>query len=499
MKLSLPKLFSKKAKANKPVSYAYTTNQPYNITKWNRKRQRSNVQAKHEDKLVSNADRQQLRIEARNQYRNNPLARAIAHRLQTAVVGNWGLIPQFEGEKQWGSKAERLFMEWAKIADIQGHDLIEIQKLIVNALLLDGEIFVLQLSSGLIQTIEAERIFTPNEFKDDPFVYDGIRVNNYGRPLGYYVNERNENGYADSSNYSYKLAKDVIHIRAKDRIDQLRGVPLITPALEKLIDLYETQIALQSKIKTESKMAVAIKNNGSDTGAGNLGDRFAGNLSGGTDEDEGTKLEYIYDNSVFYLQEGEDISTVESKNPNSNYQSYIDTLVTEICASVGLSSEFVTCKYGSSYIASRGSLLITQTTVEEYQLILELFMQRLWNWRIFKEIQNGNLANPPRDNEGLPTFFRVNWVAPRIPSLDESAEANADALQWKNASTSLTKIAKKRGYDFQTLMDERISEAEYIIQKAKDKNIPLWMLFPPSAGIPITYEEPKEANREETK
>jgi lambda family phage portal protein len=463
----------------------------YDIAKPNVKRRRTYVAAKDEDRLITASDRQQIRKETRNAYRNNSLVRAIHDRIVTAAVGSYGLLPQSEAtDKDFRKTMESAFNEWSKIADYrQRADLVELQRMTVSHLLLDGEIFFIQLSNGQIQPIEAERVFTPDKYKADPDVIDGIRLDGTGKILGYYFAKRNDQGYADMSNHEYVLAKNVIHVRMQNRIDQIRGISSFAPALEKIIDLMEFESAILMKAKAEAKRGYAIKSDSAEVAVGNLGDRFGG---GNTSADE-IRYERILDGTVYYLNENESIDSLETKTPHASYQSYIDSLVTEICSCLGVSSEWILNKFNTSYIASRASMITTETTIESYQLSLEIqLMQRLWNWQVFKQSQAGNITKLSFDGDGKPDWFKVNWIYNRLPNLDDKAIADADAAQWKNCTTSLTRMAKQKGFDFDTLLSERTNEARKIIESAEKFNIPLWMLFPPSAGLPIQniYETP---------
>ena len=484
MRFDIGKLFGKKA-ATKPVM---PLAQGYDVARPSNRRRIARVPAKDEDRLLGAIDRQQLRVESRNAYRNNPLARAIHDRVLAAVVGAYGLLPQSEASnKAWASEMEKAFLEWSKVADYrQRSDLVELQRMAVSHLLIDGEAFFILLSNGQIQPVEPERIFTGHKFKDDEQVIDGIRVDDAGRIKGYYVADRNSQGYADATNHSYIAARDMIHVRQQNRFDALRGVPFFAPVLSKIIDFHETEEALLMKVKGEAKRGFAIKSDVAEMGGGNLQSRNNGYALGNS-TDGGTEYESILEGSVYYLNEGETIDPLETKSPNSNHAPYVQQLVIDICSGLGLSDEWVLNHFGTSYIASRASMITTETTIEQIQLVLEIqMMQRLWNWQCFKQFQAGRVSQPSLDANGMADFFRVNWIYNRLPNLDEEAIAKADAAQWRNATTSLTRLAKQHGTDFDTLLNERLLEAKKIVDLARANNVPEWYLFPPQAGMPIT-------------
>ncbi len=438
-----------------------------------------------EDRLLGTGDRTRLRLEALDLWRNNALARAITDRLVDAAVGA-GFSPQAKTSNAgWNWLAEQRMKEWGRLADYrQRCDLVDLERLSLAAMFVEGEVFWLLVADGTIQPVACDRCSTPAKFQADANVIDGVRVGKDGVIAGYYFLERSPTGRPDPDRWTYREARDVIHLRRLGRIDQIRGVSALAPVLPKLRDLDDLEQSVLSKARLDAKRAFAIRSGGDD-GPGNLGQR-SGGWATGDEATGGTQYESILDDAVYYLGEGESIDPLESKTPNGTYQGFVSDLVSEICAGVGLAPEFVSLKFNTSYIASRGALISTEATLKTWQRSLSAGLQRLWNWRVAKMVKAGELpAAPPLPN-GASTWWMHVWVAPRMVALDRHAEATADAAEWKNGTTSLNGICRERGVEWEDVLNERVEEAKAIMQAAQDNAVPLWMLLAPPAGLPTT-------------
>lgn len=435
-----------------------------------------------EDQLIDRCGASQ---QARFYFRTNSLARACHDRLVDGICSSTGLIPQAKtSSPAWNEEAEAWFNEWAKVSDYRQRDnLVTLQRLATSHLVLDGEMFFLLLSNGQLQAIEPSRIATPKGLLSDPYVIDGVRLNREGIALGYYVADRSTNGYPDTDRATFVGASDIIHIRRNVRADQVRGMSAYLPILGKLAQMADYQEALLTKAQLEAKRAYAVHTEGEASGPGNLGDRIAGWASGNA-TDGGSQYEYINDAEVYYLSPNEKISALESNTPHANHVPYIDALTVDICSAMGISPEWVSLKYQTSYIASKGALISTAQTIDSYQFTLESqMMQRLWNWRIAKAIKAGELLPAPSGRNGASEWYRTHFVYPRMVALDRGDEAAADAQQWRNGTTSLTRQAKEYGVEYTEILAERVAEAKAIMTAAETNGIPLYMLLPPPAGL----------------
>ena len=83
--------------------------------------------------------------------------------------------------------------------------------------------------------IEPDRVATPLSMVGKLDVHDGIKVDENGKPIEYYVSKRHPGstrGDAYTAEYFTVPARDMIHVYLKERAGQTRGYPWLGPTLE---------------------------------------------------------------------------------------------------------------------------------------------------------------------------------------------------------------------------------------------------------------------------
>ena len=213
-----------------------------------------------EDKAITELGRENVRLECRDLRRNNAVVAGIVERFADNVIGN-GIKPQAKtSNHEWNEQAEAFFNEWAKIADYrQRLNLWEIQRLIVQSRMTDGESGFVLVKNGQIQPVEAERIRQPSPSKEG--VYEGVAVNDNGIRTGYYIHNRDkQSGAFTGKDFAFVSADDFKHCMRAMRFDQVRGIPELAPVVNAIKDLGEYCEATLLKAKNEAKRFYTVEN-----------------------------------------------------------------------------------------------------------------------------------------------------------------------------------------------------------------------------------------------
>lgn len=198
-----------------------------------------------------------LRARSRDQAFNNDYARKFLSMVQNNVIGQKGIVIQSKVLDENGDapdlKAQKAiedaFKDWgSKHADIKGkHTWLEIQSLAIRTIAQDGEVLIRKHGTGKygyqLELIDPELLdVTYNTQKENGNVIRfGIEFDSIGRVVAYHITQQ-ENGIginAYQSSYNKKdpkrvLAQDIFHLYLSDFIDQKRGLPWMSSALQRM-------------------------------------------------------------------------------------------------------------------------------------------------------------------------------------------------------------------------------------------------------------------------
>ena len=172
----------------------------YDATVDKHRRQPPPSSTKDEDLILKPADRRKLVAQSRDIHRNFTIAgwmirKHLDYTSTFAFQARTGLPEvdeQMEGLIRWWSRPAN--------CDVAGrHTLQRLTRLWEERRTIDGDVFVLKLSDGRVQSIEAGRIRTPDSglpkgMKKSDFTH-GVQVRKGGAPKAYVVCKRDKAGW----------------------------------------------------------------------------------------------------------------------------------------------------------------------------------------------------------------------------------------------------------------------------------------------------------------
>ena len=236
-----------------------------------------------------------LRQRSRMLYMSAPVATSAINTNRTKIVGTGltlkatvdrnvlGLSP--EKAKEWQSKTEAEFRLWAenrRSCDAMGlNDFYGLQQLALKSWLMSGDVFaVVKIRDpdklhpyGLrLHLVEADRVSTPDKLggmldglgytegtnpNTGNKIYDGVEVDSSGMIVAYHVRNTYPHEWRNDITKWQRVESvgattglpQILHIMESERPDQYRGVPLIAPIIEPL---------LQLRRYTESELLAAL-------------------------------------------------------------------------------------------------------------------------------------------------------------------------------------------------------------------------------------------------
>ncbi len=451
----------------------------YDAAETRKRRRTSTVDTRGEDKVLKSQDRDRVISDSRNLRRNAAIV-AWAIRKHQDYVSTFsfrcrcsaGAPPELrEMLAQLDDQIEGLVRWWARPlnCDASGRFSLEEQCRLWEGLrTTDGDCFIVKLQDGTLQTIEGDRVRTPNNVGNftelDPkgFVH-GIEIKG-GRPSRYALCEHAEvGGYV----LKYLVPESQIYHHGyfeRPLTEQVRGISPLASAINSFCDIYEATEYALAKMKLSQIFALKL------------------NVSGEADDPEdGQPFTFDFGSGPqsITLPAGDDASFLESKNPSSEFQSFMQTGIQIGLKSLDIPYSFFSENY-TNYSGARQALLMYEQSAATKRKRNKQLLTNLTLWRLQMFIADGELVLP--DGMKL-SDIQFEWVHAGIPWIDPLKEAQADSARVAGNTASRQQLSRERGQDWFDTADELAEELLYL--KAKGLAIEA-----PSAPSPVT--DPQE-------
>jgi len=200
------------------------------------------------DAANSYSVRKRLRQRARYEVANNSYARGIVDTYANDVVGTGPRLQLLSGDPRLNSEVEREWRRWCRKVHLARK-----LRTLHRARAVDGEGFgLLQTNDSLdyqvkldLRLIECDRVHSPDVMPQANNV-DGVVLDADGNPASYQVLKSHPGGleYGPSLEADSWRAEFVLHWFRRDRPEQHRGIPEITPALPLFAQLRRYTLAV---------------------------------------------------------------------------------------------------------------------------------------------------------------------------------------------------------------------------------------------------------------
>lgn len=395
-----------------------------------------------------NWDLPTLRDRSRDLTRNNPLAGGAIHTAVNNVVGPGlrlnsridfkALGMSKEQAKEFEERAERGFKLWADQADLEAQlSFYELQDLVFRSTLESGDVFVLMPfvqragdAFGLkLQVIEADRVSNPHSRMDTDRLSGGVEIDANGRPLYYHIMTSHPGDIGKGVKREWKPyraftsagRKDMLHLFRKLRPGQHRGVPYLTPVIEKLkqLDRYSEAELMAAVIagmftvfvKTETGDGLAAMEPTADTGA--------------TSTDDEVKLDY---GAIVDLNNNESIETADPNRPNQAYEKFVMAIMRETAVGLELPAEVLLKQFTNSYSAARAALLDSWTFYKCRRTWLNRkFCGPVYEAWMTEAVARGYLYAPGFTKDPLTraAYLNAEWFGPTQGQIDPVKDVKA--------------------------------------------------------------------------
>ena len=240
----------------------------------------------------------------------------------------------------------------------------DLERLLISETFEAGDVFVRMHRTGRgavpisLEVIEAERLADEWEAPslNGNLVRQGVECDNYNRPVAYWIHEYHP-GDPRRPMVQDRIvrvpAEDIIHLRTIDRWPQVRGVPWMHAAMQRLHQLGEFQEAAVVAARIGAEKVLILK----ETEDGRFADWISANDKSGAGND-GTLTWASGAGQVDILPSGTDIAPWQPNYPDANFDPFVRAALRDIAAAFGVSYESLSRDYSqSNYSSSRLALL----------------------------------------------------------------------------------------------------------------------------------------------
>lgn len=392
------------------------------------------------------ADRIKLRSIVRDFERNHDIARGIITTLVGRIVGT-GIEVDPQPLTSSGNLDQALarritdaWNQWCESPEMSGlYDMSRLQQVACRAWLRDGEVFAqlvswnrtaeqVQVPFG-IELIETDWLSSETDEAQNAF--DGIVVNNWRRPVAYLFYKRSVNDQAPTTQELVRIpAERILHLALRDHVGQLRGVPLLASAIERLRDLADYEESERLAAKVASAMTAAIK-------------RGSPDMFDPTKIVDGEREWTFKPGQIYELAPGESIDVIDTRRPNSALFDFRRAMLKAVAAGTGAPYSSIARDYEGSYSSQRQEL-VEQSMLD--QLLAHQFTVGFVR-PIYREFLRHATAVGVLPAGDLRRMSNAVYLTPTVPWIDPLKEAQAWVELDKAGYVSPQYIMRKLGLD----------------------------------------------------
>lgn len=415
---------------------------------------------------INQQSRDLIRRKARDLERNSDIANAVISAFERNVVGNGFALQADTGNVDLDNQIESLFAEWGKpnYCDITGQQsFVELCTMAVRRLQVDGGIlfiktltgdkrFPFQLQAREVVDLDESQSLVSQQGKGT-YVINGVEVNEYGKPVAYYINTQTPDGLW--LNESKRIeANRIIPLWFKHAPTQLREMSPLAKTINRLADAEDYVNTVSLKEKILACFAVFIKR------------LTPGQLMPGrgnkTDPVTGYERKSVTPGMIQELQPGDEAQAVVPNGQASNAREMMAMYTRFMAAGQGLSYESISRDMSeTNYSSARQALLEDQRTYQRIQrFLIDHFLDAVYEEFLVSAVSAGSLkildfwTNQEK-------YLKHTWTAPGWQWVDPAKEARANKLALDSGFESLASICAKKGSDWQTVLTQRAKELKF--------------------------------------
>lgn len=408
--------------------------------------------------------------------KNNGLFRQMIKDTAIYTVGDGIMLQATGGDHEWQNLVEAEWEQDCERPEVSNRfSMLEALFIISESLQRDGEIFVIKTmmkGQPKFQLIETHRVETPPEMASSTQISDGIRYNNLGQPVAYYVRQF-------SGKYTAVSAASMLHIYDANYASQSRAFPPHQHAINNLRDEMDLLSMEKTAVKDNARTSRILKVEDPNMDNGDLGlGQPLGTGNSTTEPTDPDTLNRVLGGVTAVLQNNESLVSYVSARPSSAFTGFIDHLRRDSVMG-GLPYEFVadpTRAGGASVrlvVAKAGRFFSHQQNI-----IINRFLKPYFQFWLGVKIERKEI--PTAKN-----WWKSEWVTPRSVTVDAGRDAANERADLDMGRMSPSDDLQSRGQRFEQAVRKTARDFAFIKKISEDTGIPedkIWRKSPVGGG-----------------
>jgi lambda family phage portal protein len=455
-------------------------------------------------------DRETLIAESQRFDRDNCLYHGVINRLIDSVVGAGFGLQARTGNPRIDKILEAEWKAWIASPEIRSlFDWTAVERMMLRAMLVDGDVGAIKTTAGKLQIVESEAITYSVKHTDGaPRIEQGIELDEYGRPLRFHVASYTSGGFVNKAATKPVDAANFLFLLNPMRASQTRGIPLFVPAfptLHRLNDVLDAE-AVSWQLQSRHALAVSSESGGTLGYNSSLDDSNKSNA-----EQIPERLQELDYALIFYGKKGEKVEGITRTAPGSNFEQSVTVYLRIIGMTVGMPLEMLLLDWSkTNYSSARASIEQFSRVVQGLQsLLMRGLHGPVYQWKVQEWIQSGKVILPKSVSQEQ--ALAQEWIAPEIPWVDPLKEVQSWGKKMAFGLSTHSSGLKSLNKDRENWIDQRKREVIEAIAIADEINaanpeakVP-WQMF---CGVEVTgatqsqatakpEEEPKDDEGEQ--
>jgi lambda family phage portal protein len=467
---------------------------------------------------------------SRDLVRNNGIAAGAIETLKDNVIGtglrlsatpDWRWLGRdADWAEEWSTKVESEWRSWAETTACDAAGSLNFHGLtsqVFRGALQNGEALGLVLwlpensarYATRIQLVEADRLSNPSMKPDDQAHRGGIDMNQYGRPLRYWIRKSHPGDALLGFGVSIPAddwesipaetewgRKMVIHVHDKERTGQSRGKPFLASVVSQFQMLGHYQrTELQAAI-VNALIAAFIE---TPLDSERVAELFGGDVNSQQYKDwVAKKNEHtatLRGAAVIPLQPGEKLSTFTPSRPASAFSAFVESVQRHIGVGLNMPYELISRDFSkTNYSSARASLLEAwRYFIGRRQWIGTYWASPVYEAWLEEAIGTGRIEAPGY-YENRYAYSRCKWIGAGRGWIDPVKEAEAARIRMESGISTQEIECAEQGLDWEEVYEQRARERSRQMQIEARIKAPLFIAAPPAKTAPAQeQEEPANA------
>lgn len=422
-----------------------------------------------------------LRLRSWQAYMESDIAHTLLNRITTWVVGK-GLKLQSEPSNdllklegleidvnQFSNEVEARFNAFRKsrktdYSGMRNLDLIA-EEAYLNAIIggdclvvqrFDGKNITEQIIDGChIQSPMYGSEWYPQQLANGNKIINGVEVDAKGQHVAYWI-RNNKNGFdkIDARGKSTGLLMAFMVYGMKHRLDDVRGIPLITVILETLKKLERYKEATVGSAEERQKIVYQIVHKEFSDGSNPLLNDAAKAINYRETSDKipedvnGKQLANTVaastEKETFNMPVGSELKGLESKN-ELYFKDFYTVNINIVCATLNIPPDVAMSLYNSNYSASRAAIKDWEHTISvKRDRFSFYFYQPIYDFWMWTQVLTNKIKAPgylqaflEQNEMVLGAYRNARFVGANVPHIDPLKEVQAERLKLGDSAASV--------------------------------------------------------------